>query len=29
MRGGDQLKYWKQGTSKAVNLTLLCVGMST
>lgn len=29
MRGGDQLKYWKQGTSKAVNLTLSCVGTST
>lgn len=22
---GDQLKYWEQGTSKAVTLTLLCV----
>lgn len=21
---GDQLKYWKQGTSKAVSLTLVC-----
>lgn len=26
---GDQLKYWKQGTRKAVSLTLLCVNMST
>lgn len=29
MREGDQFKYWKQGTSKAVNLTLLYVGLST
>lgn len=25
MRGGDQLKYWKRGTSKAVIWTLSCV----
>lgn len=29
MRGGDQLKSWKQGSSKAVNLTLVCVSTST
>lgn len=29
VRGGHQLKYWKPGTRKAVNLTLSCVSIST